>query len=61
VVRADAGLLLGQQSMVPFGEVFVVLITAVGDRFSKVAAVRQLEVQHRRRVVSTKTLQLGHI
>ena len=60
VVRAAACLLLGQQGMVSLGEVFVVLIASVGDRCSEVAAVRQLEVQHRRGVVSTQTLQLGH-
>ena len=61
VVRADADLLLGQQSMVPFGEVFEVLIASVGDPCGKWPRFANSKVQHRQGVVSTQTLQLGHI
>ena len=59
VVRGDAGFLLGQQSVVSLGEVFVERIASVGDRCGKVSAVRQLVVQHRRGVVSALALLLG--
>src|SRR6266516_1802167 len=40
---------------------FAALIDPVGHRCSKVGAVRPLELQHRRGVVSAQALQLGHL
>jgi hypothetical protein len=57
---AGASLLLGQQGVVPLGEVVVELIAAVGDKGGKVGAVRQLEGQDRRGVVGAQALQLWH-
>jgi len=61
VARGAPRLLLGQQSVVPLGEVSEKLIASVGDRCSKVSAVRQLEVQYRRGVVNAQPLQIGHL
>jgi len=55
-----ASLLLGQQGVVPLGEVVEELIAAVGDEGGKVGAVRQFEGQDRRGVVGAQPLQLGH-
>jgi hypothetical protein len=60
VEDAGASLLLGQQDVVPLGEVVVELIAAVGDEGGKLGAVRQFEGQDRRGVVGTQALQLGH-
>jgi hypothetical protein len=60
VLRADAGLLLGQQGVVPRGEVLEVLVAAVGDRSSEVATVARLENQDRLGMIGSQGLQLGH-
>jgi hypothetical protein len=60
VEGAGTGLLLGQQGVVPLGELVVELIAPVGDQGSEVRAVRQLEGQHRRGMAGSQALQLGH-
>src|SRR5262245_60729811 len=60
VVGAFASLLLRQPRAVPLGELFEELIATIGDRSSEVGAIRGLEVQDRRSVVGTQTLQLRH-
>jgi hypothetical protein len=45
---------------VPVGELVEELVVAIGDRGSEVGAVRQLEGQDRRGMVSPQLLQLGH-
>ncbi|MGI9005291.1 MAG: hypothetical protein ACR2FU_03680 [Streptosporangiaceae bacterium] len=44
----------------PLGELVEEVVAAVGDRGSEVGAVRQLEGQDRRGMVSMQPLQLGH-
>src|SRR6516225_886400 len=60
VEDTGASLLLGQQGVVPLGEVVVELIAAVGDKGGEVGAVRQLEGQDRWGVIGAQALQLGH-
>ncbi len=60
VIGADPGLLLGQQLVMPVGKLVEELITPVGDRGSEVGAVRELEGQDRRGMVSAQLLQHGH-
>ena len=60
VEYAGASLLLGQQGLLPLGELVVELIAAVRDKGGKVRAVRQFEGQDRRGVVGAQALQLGH-
>jgi hypothetical protein len=59
-VLGTHSLLLGQQGVVPLGELVVELIAPVGDQGSEVRAVRQLEGQHRRGMAGSQALQLGH-
>jgi hypothetical protein len=60
VEGADAGLLLGQQGIVPLGEPVEELVTAVGDRGGEVDAVGQLEGEDRRGMAGSQALQLWH-
>lgn len=56
VVRAEAGLLLGQQSIEALGEVLIELVAAIGDPFREISAVCQFEVQYSGCVLSTQPL-----
>ncbi len=56
MVRADAGVLLGQQGIEAFGEVLVELVAAIGDPFREISAVCQFEVQDSGCVLSTQPL-----
>jgi methenyltetrahydrofolate cyclohydrolase len=60
VEDADTSFLFRQQVIETFGEVVEVLVTAVGDGSSEVAAVLQFERQDRGGVVGAQALQLGH-
>jgi hypothetical protein len=60
VEGAGAGFLLCQQGAVPLGELVEELIPAVGDRGGEPGAVRAFEGQHRRGMIGSQQLQLGH-
>src|SRR5580765_3503929 len=61
VVRPDARLLVGEQGVVPLGEVLEVLVAAVGDARREEGAIRRLESQDRRGMMGAYALQLGHL